>query len=258
LEVYETLKSAGLDLVTITDHDSIGASEDLGAFPDFFASEEVTVQMPSGTEAHITVYDLTEGQHFEIQSRRDDLPSLIAYRHEQNLLFGVNHVFSSLTGRRDLSDFDWFERHFPVWEARNGATLACANQSAADFSSLLGKAITAGSDSHTMRSLACTYTVVPGARCRDEFLAGLRSGNGRAAGVPGNHARVTMDVLEIAMRLIRRQPWTVLLAPFLLGVPVATFLNCVREERFTREWTSRLERSRCAPDPEGAKEPVAT
>ena len=41
LEVYGILKRRGMDLVTITDHDSIGAAEQLRKFPDFFLSEEV-------------------------------------------------------------------------------------------------------------------------------------------------------------------------------------------------------------------------
>ncbi len=37
VEVYQLLKRSGMDLVTITGHDSIGASESLERFPDFFA-----------------------------------------------------------------------------------------------------------------------------------------------------------------------------------------------------------------------------
>jgi len=38
LEVYTTLKRRGMDLVTITDHDSIDAAETLRRYPDFFLS----------------------------------------------------------------------------------------------------------------------------------------------------------------------------------------------------------------------------
>src|ERR1051326_8762796 len=77
--VYEKLKRIGMDLVTVTDHDSIDVVDALGGKPDFFLSEEVTCRMPSGTEAHIAVYDISERQHLEIQRRRDDLPRLFAY-----------------------------------------------------------------------------------------------------------------------------------------------------------------------------------
>jgi len=52
-EVYEKLRQEGMDLVTVSDHDSIGAAEDLRGHPDFFVSEEVTCQMPSGNELHV-------------------------------------------------------------------------------------------------------------------------------------------------------------------------------------------------------------
>src|SRR5215469_2126931 len=102
LEVYSVLKSKGMDLVTLTDHDSVGGAEALRRYPDFFLSEEVTCQMPSGTTVHIGVFDITERQHIEIQRRRDDFVCLMAYLTERRLLFSVNHIFSSLTGPRAL------------------------------------------------------------------------------------------------------------------------------------------------------------
>ena len=53
LAVYEKLKRLGMDLVTITDHDSIDAVEGLRSRPDFFLSEEVSCRLPSGTELHV-------------------------------------------------------------------------------------------------------------------------------------------------------------------------------------------------------------
>jgi predicted metal-dependent phosphoesterase TrpH len=240
LEVYRRLKAAGMDLVTVTDHDSVGALEHLSGFDDFFASEEVSIQMPSGTQAHMSVYGIAEEQHRALQERRDDLPRLLAYLNEQNLLFGINHLFSSLTGKRSRSDFDWFERHFPLWETRNGAMEQCANQFSEDLADSFRKPLSAGSDSHTLRTLACTYTEVPGARNAREFLDGLRWGKGRAEGVRGDWFRVTADVLTIAGLMMRERPWTLALAPLLLGVPVVTFFNTIRERRFAEYWVQRL------------------
>ena len=119
-EVYSVLKTKGMDLVTLTDHDSIGAAEALRGHPDFFLSEEVTCTMPSGTTVHVGVYDLTERQHIEIQRRRDDFICLLAYLTERRLLFSVNHIFSSLTGRRVLDDFSWIEAYVPALEVYSG------------------------------------------------------------------------------------------------------------------------------------------
>ena len=72
LAVYDRLKRLGMDLVTITDHDSIGAVEALRSRPDFFLSEEVSCTLPSGSALHIGVYDIAERDHVELQRRRDD------------------------------------------------------------------------------------------------------------------------------------------------------------------------------------------
>src|SRR5271169_182865 len=130
-DVYDTLKRRGMDLVTVTDHDSIDAVEPLRHRPDFFLSEEVSCRMSSGTELHMGVYDIQEYHHVELQRRRDDMPSLIAYLDEQRLLFSVNHVYSGLTGSRTDADFRDFLDSFPAVETRNGQMLAAANRHAA-------------------------------------------------------------------------------------------------------------------------------
>src|SRR5205085_12675098 len=69
VEVYLLLKARGMDLVTITDHDSIDAGGCLCGYPDFFLSEEVSCTTPTGTKLHMGVYDITERNHIEIQRR---------------------------------------------------------------------------------------------------------------------------------------------------------------------------------------------
>src|SRR2546423_2208881 len=125
--VYETLKQRGMNLVTVTDHDSIDAVECLRREPDFFLSEEVSAVSPSGTRLHMGVYDIEERHHTEIQRRREDLMSLIAYLDEQRLFFTINHVYSSLTGSRTDTDFALFTRYFSGVEVLNGQMPALSN-----------------------------------------------------------------------------------------------------------------------------------
>src|SRR6202453_3955024 len=87
--VYEILKRRGMDLVTVTDHDSIDAAEHLRRYPDFFLSEELTCRTPSGTEIHVGVYGIEERHHIELQRMRDDVPALAALLHEQKILFSI-------------------------------------------------------------------------------------------------------------------------------------------------------------------------
>src|SRR3989440_11512288 len=181
-EVYDRLKRMSMSLVTITDHASIDGAQTLRHHPDFFLSEEVTVRMPSGTEMHMGVYNLTERDHMDIQRRANDFVALLMYLTERKLLFSVNHVFSGLTGRREAEDFAWFESYVPAYEARNGQMWRKSNESAAHLAARLGKIAIAGSDAHALSGVGLTYTEVPGARTAGEFFAGLRSGWGRVRG----------------------------------------------------------------------------
>jgi predicted metal-dependent phosphoesterase TrpH len=237
--VYRQLKLRGLDLVTVTDHDSYAAVEHLGHYPDFFPGVEVTCQMPSGTCLHVGVYGLSERQHFEIQSRRNDMPSLVAYLSEKRLFATANHVFSKLTGRRDASDLQWIAEYFPAVETRNGQMLHSANRRAAMFARKMGKSAVGGSDAHAPTSLGTAYTEVPGARTKEEFLDGLRYGASRARGESGAYSKLTQDVFWIAFECMREQPWTTLLAPLLPLIPLWTLANYSTEWLFARDWERR-------------------
>jgi predicted metal-dependent phosphoesterase TrpH len=238
-EVYETLKRRGMGLITVTDHDSIDAVESLRRRPDFFLSEEVSCVMPGGTHLHMGVYGIDERDHLQLQRRRDDMPSLIAYLDERRLLFSVNHVFSSLTGPRKAADFDEFASRFPAVETRNGQMLAIANRHAAGFSERARKIAVAGSDAHTMESLGRTYTEVPGARDAKEFLDGLRAGRGTVAGESGDYWKLTRAIWGIAASFMLERPLAMLLMPLAVLIPVVTLVNLALEFTFARRWGRR-------------------
>jgi predicted metal-dependent phosphoesterase TrpH len=239
-EVYSVVKRRGMHLVTLTDHDSLDGCEALRAHPDFFASEEVTCRMPSGTEAHIAVYDLTERQHVEIQRRKADVPALVAYLGEQDLFFAMNHIFSSVTGARHEEDFRWFIDSFPAFETLNGHMLPETNRHAARLARRTEKVSLGGSDAHTICAAATAYTEVPGAATKEEFLAGLRRGSCRARGSSGSYAQTTRVALRVVWELLREERWPALFAPLALLVPAFTYGNFASEQRFARRWARRI------------------
>ena len=240
LGVYETLKARGMDLITVTDHDSIDAAQELRRLPEFFLSEEVTCTMPSGTELHVGVFGITEADHREIQRRRNDLSSLIAYLNEKNILFSANHVFSCLTGRRVEEDFAFIAREFPALEGRNGQLPETCNRSAAELAARWRKAVVAGSDAHTLESLGRTYTEVPGARTAEEFLDGVRRSAATAVGDSGNCVRLSRALLTIVRGMADELPWVRIFAPLLLAIPVITLGNSFAEQMFNRKWSRQL------------------
>ena len=256
-EVYEKLKRLGMHLVTITDHDSIGAVEALRSRTDFFLSEEVTCKLPSGGELHVGVYDIGERDHIELQRRRDDFESFRAYLAERDLFFSANHIFSSLTGARTLADFELFERAFPAFETRNGHMLRIANENAALLADFAAVAEVGGSDAHAIASVGCAYTVVPNARNKREYLDGLRAGMGRVRGETGNYWKLTRDVWSIGRSMVKTNPWTFPVAMLGVAVPLVTLGNYVVESVFARWWMSRYLKSRALRVANTAADPVA-
>src|ERR1700746_3481265 len=158
VEVYELLRRRGMNLFTLTDHDSIEGSEKLRSLPNFFLSEELTCRMPSGTEIHVGIYDITECQHTHLQQRRSDLVALLMYLSERRLLFSINHVFSNLTGARERGDFEWFSEDSLEIETRNSHMLERSNANAQILARQWDKIAIGGSDAHALPSAGTAYT----------------------------------------------------------------------------------------------------
>lgn len=238
--VYSALKERGMDLVTIIDHDSIDAAESLRRYSDFFLSQELTCSMPSGTKVHIGVYDIQDRHHIELQRRRNDLPALLAFLAEQKLFFGINHVYSGLTGRRDISDFDVFAQSFPAIEARNGQSIPCLNRAAAEFAARWNRTPLAGSDAHTLAGLGLTYTEIPHARSKDDFLAAMRAGRATAQGAHGNCFKLLAAISGIGIEMMAEAPWPrLLLAPLGATLPAIASFVCLRDKIFAAYWKHR-------------------
>jgi hypothetical protein len=149
-------------------------------------------------------------------------------------------VFSSLTGRREREDFEWFREYFPVIESHNSHMPQSANARAASLARQWDKIGIGGSDAHALASVGKAFTEVPEARNKEEFFAGLRSGAGRVAGESGSFTRLTRDVFLIAFEMMREKSWTTALTPLAVLVPVITFLNYRNEAAFGRRWAPQV------------------
>jgi hypothetical protein len=169
--------------------------------------------------------------------------SLLAWLVDQDMFFSANHVFSSLTGRRSLEDFRLFETTFPALETHNGHMLAGANANAAWMADFTARAEVGGSDAHAMASVGCAWTVVPGARNRQEYLRGLRRGTGRVRGEHGGYGKLTRDVFAIGLQMVRENPATLPIAALGWMVPLIILHNSIREAVFSRWWKARYMQS---------------
>lgn len=195
--VYGRARSRGMDLVTLTDHDTIDGALELASLPATFVSEEVTCELPGDRKIHLGVFDITEAQHQRIAVARRDAEALFAFLAEERVPFCVNHPFSALTGKRQLRDFHVALSVSPLVEARNGMMSPLINSYAAQAATETRIPAVGGSDAHTLHSVARAYTIVEGARTRQEFLDGLRLGLTIPAGSSGGYGRLTSDVARV-------------------------------------------------------------
>jgi predicted metal-dependent phosphoesterase TrpH len=245
-EVHDHARRRGMDLVTLTDHDTIEGALSLAHLPDTFVSEEVTVHLDGGRQLHVNVFDLDERQHAALQARRRDFEALVAFLAEERLPASVNHLFSALTGARELDDLRRPLGRLPLIEALNGAMPEAHNEQARMVGRESGMAQVGGSDAHSLAHVARAFTAVPGARTKEEFLAGLRKGLTVPCGRSGSYARLTGEVsrifaagyretLEDALRG-RPSPLRVAaslaLAPFLATIPLFTLAVHAHERSF--------------------------
>ena len=199
IDVYCAAKSRGMDLVAITDHDSIdGALELLDHFPeapDVIVGEEVSCWFPDGgIEVHLGVYGMTKALHREVQSLSRNVFDVAALLGGAGVFFSLNHLFHFYRGQTPLGNYLRLLDVVPALEVRNGAMLQSQNdlieRIVSEYVSSQGSrlAVVAGSDAHTLRRVGRTWTDAPG-RNREEFLESLKRGLGRPE---GNHGGVTV------------------------------------------------------------------
>lgn len=208
-EVYRAAKARGMDLVTITDHDSIdGCLDFLDRHPgcdDFIVGEEVSSVFPgTGIQVHFGVYGMTEALHRAVQPLRGNAFDVAACLREAGVFFALNHLLHFYRGQIPLADYLRLVAEVPALEARNGTMLAAHNALiegiAAGGASPYGAAgrlgVTGGSDAHTLRRVGTTWTEAPG-RTRDEFLASLASGRAVTGGAHGSTAVIAADAYRV-------------------------------------------------------------
>jgi predicted metal-dependent phosphoesterase TrpH len=249
--VYTEARRRGMELVTLTDHDTIQGALEIAGRPDTFMSEEVTCLLPGDRgerELHIGVYDITEEDHTAISARRRDAEALFAYLAERKLPATLNHPFSALTGRRETADLLRGFRGVRLVETLNGMLPEITNRTAEHVAQARGLGRIGGSDAHTLAFVGCASTSVPGARTKQEYLDGLRCGRTIPVGRSGSYRQLTSDLVRVAaanyrdaalhaadgVRPALRLAALLALAPLSPLLPVVGALVVADEQRFAR------------------------
>lgn len=204
-DIYRMAKARGMDLVCITDHDSVdGCKEFLDDHPDaddFIAGEEISCFVPDapGLRVHLGALGMTEALHREAQRLRDNVFDTAQYLSQHGVVCVVNHLFMFF---RDQMAVESYIRQALAWapglETRNGAMLAEHNAFIAELAGSLRRTGTApvavgGSDAHLLRYVGTTWTETPG-RTRHEFLENLAKGRTEVGGAHGGRQRLLVEI----------------------------------------------------------------
>ena len=214
LDVYRTAKARGMDVVTITDHDSIdGCLELLAHLPgadDVIIGEEVSCWTPdSGIEVHLGVYGMTEALHRDIQPLRRNAFEVMAALKAAGVFFSLNHLLHFFRRQVPLDDYLKILDSVQALEVRNGTMIPAHNvlverlvahlRHSSTSAGRREPAITAGSDAHTLRRVGRTWTEAP-ARNATEFLEAVRNGFGTPGGDHGGTNAVAGDAYGVVAR----------------------------------------------------------
>jgi glycosyltransferase involved in cell wall biosynthesis len=125
-KIYDLAKSRGMDLVTITDHDTIDGAMSLveRGFQDFIVGEEVTVLFPEDAcKLHVVVWCLTPDLHAEIGDLglRKDVYQFAHWLRDRNLPHALAHPLYVQNHRLTRWHIDRCALLFKCFETLNGA-----------------------------------------------------------------------------------------------------------------------------------------
>jgi glycosyltransferase involved in cell wall biosynthesis len=207
-ELYRLARDAGMDFVTITDHDTIGGNLEIAELEGTFISEEVTTYFPHDPcKIHLLAWGISERQHAEIVKVRDNILDLQSYLQLEGIAHSVAHPLYSINGKLEASHLERLILLFKHFEGINGLRDQLLSELGRELLSGLTpekieewanrhnlqpthdepwrKILTGGSDDHGGQFVAGAFTETPKARTTAEFLAHVRGGDCEPRGEGG-------------------------------------------------------------------------
>ncbi len=229
LAQYDLCKARGMDLVTLTDHDTLAGGLKLLEKPDFFLSEEVTARFPeNGCVMHVLAWNINPDQHGAIQERRHNVYSLTDYLQDQGIAYGLAHPLLSPNWRLDRETFEKVLLLFPTFEVANGLTDARIEEDLVELMASVDerviarlsakhglrangprphvKAETGGSDDHVHRRNGTVYTEVAAQGLdAQQFLARVMDGDARVVGHNADLNAMAAGAQQTTSAFLRRR-----------------------------------------------------
>ncbi|MDY6951513.1 MAG: glycosyltransferase [Thermodesulfobacteriota bacterium] len=225
LRLYSIARERGMDLVTITDHNTLAGSLEIAHLENTFVSEEITTYFPEdGCKLHVLAYNLTESHHEDITRLRENVFDLVTYLNQEGIVHALAHPLFPVNERLTPEHFCQLLLLFKNFEL-NGSRSEYQNSILFEILTSLSKEkmesfanrfylepthaepwkknLTAGSDDHSSLNIANKYTEVMGAGSVDEFLEGVGNGEARVGGRAANPRMMAHNLYSIAYQFYK-------------------------------------------------------
>lgn len=235
-QVYEQAMHRGMDLVTITDHDTIAGGLHLveRGFERVVLGEEVTVYFPEDRcKLHVLVWGLSPEQHEQIAQRglRNDVYAFAHWLREHNLAHSLAHPLYIQNGRLTRWHLDRCVLLFRCFETINGAHTGTHRRALERYLDALTpakvqrlvrehqieplwprvwhKGRTGGSDDHGLLNIGRTWTGVTdesGHKVLDprEFLRRVMAGQATPGGAAGHSSLLAHQLTTVGAHYYAR------------------------------------------------------
>lgn len=228
LEVYAQAKRRGMNLVAVTDHDTIDGATAIGHLSDVIIGEELTCWFPEDQcKMHVLVYGITGYHHAQLQSLAKDIYEVARYIEENNIAHSVAHPIYRQNDRLERWHLERLLLLFKGFECLNGAHSPLHREafepllewlSEAEIAKLSArhdlkprwplpwiKARTGGSDDHGLLNVGRTWTeFAPDVDAPEKVLQALREGTCRPGGESGSSAKLAHTFYSVAVRYYGR------------------------------------------------------
>ncbi len=236
-KVYDQAIARGMDLVTITDHDTIKGALELAerGFQNFVIGQEVTVFFPEDhCKLHVLVWDLTPELDEELNTLnlREDVYAFADWLAQHNLPHSFAHPLYIQNGKLTPWHLERASLLFKGWELLNGAhsgshrrvverylsaltpgrvqELAQQHNLRPRWSRVWHKAHTGGSDDHGLLNIGRAWAGVVGDhgdKITDprEFLRRVMAGRSVVGGTGGHASLLAHQLATVACNWVGRR-----------------------------------------------------
>ena len=226
-KLYRIAKERGMDMVTISDHNTIDGALEIAHLDDTFISVEITTYFPRDRcKVHVLALDIDEAAFEDIQKIRTDIFDLVPYLRRNNITHVCAHPLYAVNDRLTLDHFEELLLLFKNLElngARDGRPnellkalamsltredmerLADKHGIVPDYPEPWVKNLTGGSDDHGALNIARIHTEVKGARNLPEFLQGIAEGRSVPCGEEATPETMAHNLYAIAYQYYKNK-----------------------------------------------------